>query len=73
MWHLSLEIGMFRLASLIALACLTVAATALLTAPTKRAEDQPQRENDSDAEASNRLTARRVQPAVPFHARFSLN
>ena len=73
MWHLSLENGMFRLASFFAVACLTLAATALLTAPKRLAEEQPPRENDSDAESSNRLPAVTAERAVPFHARFSLN
>ena len=73
MWHLSLEKGMFRLASFIALACVTVAATALLSTPTKRAQAQPQNDNDRNAEAGDRLMARRTPSTVPFHARFSLN
>ena len=60
---------MFRLASFFALACLTLAATALLAAPKKIAE-QPQTDNDS-AETGNRLTG--AERSAPFHARFSLN
>jgi hypothetical protein len=72
MGHLSLENGMFRLASFFAVACLTLAATALLTAR-YRAEEKPESENDSNAEPGNRLAGLGAERAVPFHARFSLN
>jgi hypothetical protein len=64
---------MIRLASFFALACLTLAATALLKSPPSLAEDQPQSENNSNTGARNRLAARNAQDGVPFHARFSLN
>jgi len=63
---------MFRLASVFAVACLTLAATALLTAR-PRAQEKPQRENDSNAGTGNRLAGLGAERAVPFHARFSLN
>jgi hypothetical protein len=64
---------MIRLVSFFALACLTLAATALFTSPQRLAEEQPQSENNSNAQARNRLAARSALDALPFHARFSLN
>jgi hypothetical protein len=64
---------MFRLASFFALACLALAATALLTAPKSPAEEQPSNDTNSSAEAKNRLAALTAEGTVPFHARFSLN
>ena len=62
---------MFRLVSFFALACLSLAATALLTAPKSSAEEQPR--GDNNAEARNRLPVQTEPCSVPFHARFSLN
>jgi hypothetical protein len=63
---------MFRLVSFFALACLSLAATALLTASKSSAEEQPRGETNN-AEATNRLSAQTGPCIVPFHARFSLN
>jgi hypothetical protein len=73
MWHLSLESGMFRLASVFALACLTLAATAILAAPKRLEEAQSPRENDDNGESRNRLATLGAERTVSFHARFSLN
>jgi hypothetical protein len=64
---------MFRLASILALACLTLAATAVLTAPNRLVEDQPQSGNDRNDDSKNRLAALGAERTVSFHARFSLN
>lgn len=71
MWHLSLENEMFRLVSFVALACLSLAATALLTAPKSTVHELPPEENNTDA--SNRLAAQSAERTASFHARFSLN
>jgi hypothetical protein len=71
-WHLSLEKGMFRLASVFALLCLTVVAASFLDAQKTHAEAQPE-DSDRDLDLRDRcvkLTAGRV---IPFHAQFSLN
>jgi hypothetical protein len=69
---LRLEIGMFRIASLFALACLTLAAASLLATPKVTAEE-PQPEKDRPEESGNRCKALLQGNTVPFHARFSVN
>lgn len=64
---------MLRLASFFAIACLSLAATALLTAPKRLAEEQPQSDHYGNAEARNRVARLSAEGAVSFHARFSLN
>jgi hypothetical protein len=64
---------MIRLASLFALACLGLAATALLTAPNNLAEAQPLSEDRGNAETKNRFAVLGPERPVSFHARFSLN
>jgi hypothetical protein len=68
-----LESGMIRLASFFALACLALAATALLTTSQSPAAENSPRENDYNPDMGNRLAVRTVEHTVPFHARFSLN
>ncbi len=63
---------MFRLTSFFALACLALAATAFLTAPTE-AKTQSQGDDESNGETRNRLAALGEERTAPFHARFSLN
>jgi len=60
-----------RLASFFAVACLTLAATALLNSSTRPAGRSPEPESDTNPQTSNRLPA--PERAVSFHARFSLN
>jgi hypothetical protein len=67
-----MESCMFRLASLFALACLTLAATTLLKAP-KAAALEPRQENDDNPPSNHRSAVCVTVSAVPFHARFSLN
>ena len=64
---------MFRIASVFALACLTLAATALLTFPKSTAQPAPQPDKDRDAGPLNRCAALPVAGTAYFHARFSLN
>jgi hypothetical protein len=66
------ENEMLRLASFFAIACLSLAATALLTTPKKLAEEQPQ-SDPTNKEASKRFAEWSPEGAVSFHARFSLN
>jgi hypothetical protein len=64
---------MFRLASVFALACLTLAATALLTSPRSGAEQPQQPDKDRDEGPRNRCAALPAAGMAYFHARFSLN
>ena len=63
---------MFRLASLFAVACLTLAATALIVTP-QTAPQEPQPDKDNDDELINRSTVLATAGATSYHARFSLN
>ncbi len=63
---------MFRYATLLGLACLTLAAASLLTASRTPAEE-PQNDRDKTAEPRNRVAALRAVRALSYHARFSLN
>jgi hypothetical protein len=63
---------MFRIASLFALACLTLAAASLLATP-KAAAEEPQPEKDRPNESGNRCRPFLPGNTVPFHARFSVN
>jgi hypothetical protein len=64
---------MLRLASFFAIACLSLAATALLTAPKSLAKEQPRSDHQTDQGERNRLETSSPEHAVSFHARFSLN
>jgi len=64
---------MFRLTSFLALACLTLAATALLANAKSFTREQPQNENDGTAQSRNRFIGSTPESTVSFHARFSLN
>ena len=64
---------MFRFASFLALACLTVAATALLNTSARPAQDEPREDTGNNAQENNRLATAIPVAAVSFHARFSLN
>jgi hypothetical protein len=61
---------MVRLASLVAVACLTLAASALLAAPktTKKESDE-----ERNLDLANRFAEPVGSGTVSFHARFSLN
>ena len=63
---------MIRFASFFTLACLTLAAMALLSTSRSLAQEQPQEDN-GNAKASNRLADLTAERVVSFHARFSLN
>ena len=65
---------MVRLASLLALACLAMAASALVSAP-KRISVAPPDENKGDKKLApqNRCAGLVSSGRVSFHARFSLN
>lgn len=64
---------MFRLASVFALACLTLAATAFLTTPKSTAAQPPCPDNDPGQGITNRCAALPLASTAYFHARFSLN
>jgi hypothetical protein len=64
---------MFRLASLLALAGLTLATAALLTAHKTHAEEARADNELDQPQARNRLLSLTACHAAPFHARFSLN
>jgi hypothetical protein len=67
-------VSMFRLASVFAFACLTLAATALLTTPRARALEPEPREKEKDEGPRNRCAALTGKAcSTYFHARFSLN
>ena len=68
----SVENEMLRLASFFAIACLSLAATALLTTPKSPLPEQPP-DDTKKAEARNRLAGQTAEGVVSFHARFSLN
>jgi hypothetical protein len=63
---------MYRLASFFALACLTLAASALLSAP-KATAQQPPPDNENNEGLRNRVPALPNTRCASFHARFSLN
>lgn len=63
---------MFRLASLVGVIALTVAATALINAARQTAKKLPQ-DNDTQEDAVLRIAATRRQRLPDFHAPFSLN
>jgi hypothetical protein len=63
---------MFRLASLFALALVTVAAASFLDAHKNHTESQP-KDPDRDFEPQNRWAVLTAGRTVPFHAQFSLN
>jgi hypothetical protein len=64
------EIFMLRLASFVAFACLTLAATSFLTAPKPKKKEL---EEEKNPEPTNRFAERVGSGTVSFHARFSLN
>jgi hypothetical protein len=63
---------MFRLASVVGIVALTLAAAALATAAQHPAKQVPQ-ENDTQDDAVLRITSALGQTVPCFHARFSLN
>jgi hypothetical protein len=63
---------MLRYASMLAVACLTVAAAAFLTAGARPAPRDPA-DSEENNDFVNRLPARTSAEQVSFHARFSLN
>jgi len=65
---------MFRLASFLAIACLALAASKLITTPQLVGEEpQPDKGNDPTERLKNRCLAVMPKGYSPFHARFSLN
>jgi hypothetical protein len=65
---------MVRLASLFTLACLALAASALLTTSQTVAEElPPNKEKEPSQQPKNRCFALASESSTPFHARFSLN
>ena len=66
------ESSMVRLASLVGLVALTVAAAALINAAQQTAKKVSQ-DNDMQDDAVLRITSGQGQRTPSFHARFSLN
>jgi hypothetical protein len=65
---------MYRVASLLAVACVTLAATALVSAPNRIIAAEPQKPNrDRNEQLRNRLAVLAAGSITHFHARFSLN
>ena len=65
---------MFRLASLVGLFALTLAATAVLNAAHHPAKKQlPPQDNDTQEDVVLRITAAQRKRTPYFHARFSVN
>jgi hypothetical protein len=63
---------MLRLASLLALGCLTLAIASLLTT-SKTVAEEPRQDRELEKLPANRCLVLTAAEHAPFHARFSMN